>query len=686
MGTTCNSLLSELQKIWDEVGEVDNERDRMLYELEQECLDAYRRKVDQASQSRAQLQKRMADSEAQLADICAALGERPAHIKKVSGGLKKELRAILPHLEEMKKKMNERKNQFVEVLQQINIISKELEGSVDDSYNPIVIDVKDLSLKILDDLRNKLILLQKTKSERLKQVLDQLSVVKGLCMVLGMDFRSIIRDVNPTLDESSGKKSISTNTIQRLSATISRLTDVKMQRMQRRQELAITMVELWNLMDTPAGEQQLFQNVTRTIAASESEITEPDSLSLMFIDSAEAEVMRLQDMKLSKIKEVLLKKSLVLEEMCQGANMVVEGQFSKDRCLEAIESGAIDPNYLLQQMELQISKVKEEAFSRKELLEKIQKWLSACEEESWLEEYNRDENRYNAGRGTHLMLKRAERARVVVNKIPAMVELLKSKAKAWKNERGVDFFYDGVDLLSMIEQYSDLNQLREEERQRQKDQKKLQGQLLTEKEAIYGSKPSPSKIGNRSSYKTSMGGVANKRFSLGGALLQNSIAEKGCVSSSNFLKKSNLKKTTPYSHKKSNLTAHASGKKLISGSSNKQHPFDSSQNNEILPQRKPLSPLSSLSSNIVSGMKSGDFQGTHVVSKTPLTTPTKNVNASVYDENKTPKTMPIPLPSTPPTVSNVMQTAMTPFTPGGVRVSEEVDYSYEERRAGFLCS
>ena len=46
------------------------------------------------------------------------------------------------------------------------------------------------------------------------------------------------------------------------------------------------------------------------------------------------------------------------------------------------------PAFLLEQIELQIAKVKEEAFSRNEVLEKYEKWLAACEEESWLEEYN----------------------------------------------------------------------------------------------------------------------------------------------------------------------------------------------------------------------------------------------------------------------------------------------------------
>ena len=49
------------------------------------------------------------------------------------------------------------------------------------------------------------------------------------------------------------------------------------------QDLASTMLELWNLMDTPIEEQQVFQNVTCNIAASEHEVTEPNSLSENFI-------------------------------------------------------------------------------------------------------------------------------------------------------------------------------------------------------------------------------------------------------------------------------------------------------------------------------------------------------------------------------------------------------------------
>jgi len=65
------------------VGEPEGGRDDMLMEIEQQCLEIYRRKVDQAYQCRAQLRQAIADAEAELAQIFSALGERPANIKQV---------------------------------------------------------------------------------------------------------------------------------------------------------------------------------------------------------------------------------------------------------------------------------------------------------------------------------------------------------------------------------------------------------------------------------------------------------------------------------------------------------------------------------------------------------------------------------------------------------------------------
>lgn len=93
-----------------------------------------------------------------------------------------------------------------------------------------------------------------------------------------------------------------------------------------------------------------------------------------------------------------------------------------------------------------------------------------------------DDNRYNAEREAHLTLKRAEKARILVNKLPGniwcdymtktlvwlplildmifvfpmlsagidagMVETLTAKVNAWEDERGHAFLYDGVSVFT----------------------------------------------------------------------------------------------------------------------------------------------------------------------------------------------------------------------------------------------
>uniref|UniRef100_A0A2N9GG61 65-kDa microtubule-associated protein 3 n=1 Tax=Fagus sylvatica TaxID=28930 RepID=A0A2N9GG61_FAGSY len=701
--TTCGSLLYELQIIWDEVGESDTERDKMLLELEQECLEVYRRKVDLANRSRAQLRQAIADSEAELAAICSATGERPVHIRQAdqnAASLKEELRKILPQVEEMRKRKSDRRNQFLDVLEQIQEISNEIYGgSTGYISSKIVEDESDLSLRKLEELHRQLHDLQKEKSDRLRQVQDHLCTVNSLCSVLGLDFKQIVTEVHPSLGDFEGSKIISNDKIEQLAAVIQNLREVKLQRMQRLQDLASTMLELWNLMDTPIEEQQMFQNVTCNIAASEHEITEPNTLSVDFINYVEAEVSRLEEFKSSKMKELVLKKRSELEEICRKTHMVPEVDSTMEYAMEAIESGAVDPAFVLEQIELRIGKVKEEAFSRKDILEKVEKWLSACDEESWLEEYNRDENRYNAGRGAHLTLKRAEKARALVNKLPAMVEALASKTMAWENERGIEFTYDGIRLFSMLEEYTFLRQEKEQERRRQRDQKKLQGQLIAEQEALYGSKPSPSKTQSvKKAPRMSTGGASSRRLSVGGAMHQTPKPD----TKRPFRKSDRVQPNDHMNPQDDAFSVLSAGRRGldVAGLPFKKHSFDTASLREVESpmMRVPFSPISSTASS-KANMKnlSDDMNMTHgeTLQKTlptnnmQFTTPTKTTSV-LDDENRTPKAMPIPVPTTPLTVSVPMQTAMTPApvsfaTKVGEEIPEEqIEYSFEEIRAGFM--
>lgn len=103
------------------------------------------------------------------------------------------------------------------------------------------------------------------------------------------------------------------------------------------------------------------------------------------------------------MKELVLKKKTELEEHRTRAHLIGEEGYAAEFSEESIEAGVVDPAMVLERIEVHIATVKEEAFSRKDILEKVERWLNACEEEAWLEDYNKDDNRYNAGRGKRLV-------------------------------------------------------------------------------------------------------------------------------------------------------------------------------------------------------------------------------------------------------------------------------------------
>lgn len=152
------------------------------------------------------------------------------------------------------------------------------------------------------------------QSDRQMVIQEHLHTLNLLCLVLGMDFKQTVNEFHPNLGSpEEGPFDITSESIEILAAAITNLREVKLRRMQRvlpqtnismennsntnclvleantffaqLQDLATTLLELWNLMDTPMEEQQLFQSVTCNIAASEDEITEPNSLSVGSINS-----------------------------------------------------------------------------------------------------------------------------------------------------------------------------------------------------------------------------------------------------------------------------------------------------------------------------------------------------------------------------------------------------------------
>ncbi|ONI30023.1 hypothetical protein PRUPE_1G226800 [Prunus persica] len=423
--TSCGYLLQELQMIWNEVGQDHFEREKVLLDLEQECLEVYRKKVDAANTSRARLHQELAEAEAEFTHLLLSLDERslPGRPEKMAGTLKEQLDSITPALREMRLRKEERVNQFRTVQGQIQKISAEIAGQSESEYDDLSSDImvneNDLSLKKLEEYQTELQRLRNEKNERLMRVEQYIDAVHKLSSILGTDSSMVITKVHPSLNDLCGiTKNISNSILAKLNSTVESLDEEKQKRLDKLHHLGKALTNLWNLMDTPYKDRQSFSHVTGLLSLSSAEVSDPGSLTLNIIQQAEAEVRRLDHLKASKMKELFFKKQNELKEICNKSHMEIPLQSETDNLINLINSGEIDHADLLMSMDQQISRAKEEASSRMTIMEKVEKWMLARDEERWLEEYSRDENRYSVSRGAHKNLRRAERARVLVNKIP----------------------------------------------------------------------------------------------------------------------------------------------------------------------------------------------------------------------------------------------------------------------------
>ncbi|BBN68485.1 microtubule-associated protein 65-8 [Prunus dulcis] len=548
---TCfkNCRQDFLLMIWNEVGQDHFEREKVLLDLEQECLEVYRKKVDAANTSRARLHQELAEAEAEFTHLLLSLGERslPGRPEKMAGTLKEQLDSITPALREMRLRKEERVNQFRTVQGQIQKISAEIAGQSESEYDDLSSDImvneNDLSLKKLEEYQTELQRLRNEKNERLMRVEQYIDAVHKLSSILGTDSSMVITKVHPSLNDLCGiTKNISNSILAKLNSTVESLDEEKLKRLDKLHHLGKALTNLWNLMDTPYKDRQSFSHVTGLLSLSSAEVSDPGSLTLNIIQQAEAEVRRLDHLKASKMKELFFKKQNELKEICNKSHMEIPLQSEIDNLINLINSGEIDHADLLMSMDQQISRAKEEASSRMTIMEKVEKWMLARDESvgwkntaesvfhthqftfvlgSYIYNYTHTHHRREPVLGQQRCTQEPETCRtrrVLVNKIPALVDLLIANTKSWEEERKKTFLYDEVPLLAMLEEYNVLRQEKEEDKQRQREMKKVQSQVAVEQENLFITRPSTS--ARRTSTRSVNGGFSNaiplnRRLSLG---------------------------------------------------------------------------------------------------------------------------------------------------------------------------
>uniref|UniRef100_A0ACD5TH90 Uncharacterized protein n=1 Tax=Avena sativa TaxID=4498 RepID=A0ACD5TH90_AVESA len=534
MRASCGSFLQELQELWGEIGPDELERDRMILQLEEDCLNVYRKKVEQTRKQKADLLQAMSLGEADIQKILSALGERESFSREenLGGTLMEQLAKVEPVLDGLRRRRDERVNEFLAVQLHIVRLQAEISGTINhgDPATPLV-DETDLSIGRLTELKTQLNELQAEKNLRLQKIDVQIKCIDEMCNMMSLDLKKTLYDVHPSFVELERIKSmsISDSTLDRLAGKVHALNQEKKQRIWKLESLGSTLIDLWSLMDTPLDEQKCFNHVT-SFSVSPNAVMPQGCLAHDLIEKVEAEVKRLKHLKASKMKELVLKKMTELEEIYKSVHMDIDSDHEWRILTDLIDSGRADLSELLTNMDDRITEARELALSRKDILEKVEKWTLATEEEGWLGEYERDQNRYNAGRGAHVNLKRAEKARILVGKIPSLLENLIARVNGWEKEKGIPFMHDKMRLLDSLQQYTSGRQQKEDEKRRLRELKKLQEQFAAEQGATYGAKPSPMrqlsarKPLGQSSNVNIIGGTPNSRR------VSTPISRKGALS------------------------------------------------------------------------------------------------------------------------------------------------------------
>ncbi|CAN1223876.1 65-kDa microtubule-associated protein 5 [Linum perenne] len=260
--TTCGSLLRELEVMWDEIGEQDGERDRMLQQLEQECLDIYRRKVDMTRKHKAELAHSLVEEETEIANIISALGETATFSQRVKGTLKQQLSVVGPVLQDLRQKKQARMSEFYETQMKIALICAEIAGnSLPNNPDDLQVDEHDLTVKRLGELKSHLkeLLTEKVlqiivsgcpiylyslfllnvfcvfdfQNLRLHKVSSSIGKIHELSVVMSIDFSTTLTDLHPSLSDHTQPKSISNDTLARLTDMIQSLKQEKQERLHK---------------------------------------------------------------------------------------------------------------------------------------------------------------------------------------------------------------------------------------------------------------------------------------------------------------------------------------------------------------------------------------------------------------------------------------------------------------------
>ncbi|XP_013400479.1 protein regulator of cytokinesis 1-like isoform X2 [Lingula anatina] len=140
---------------------------------------------------------------------------------------------------------------------------------------------------------------------------------------------------------------------------------------------------------------------------------------------------------------------------------------------------------LLEQHDVELSKVRNYYEENKALLDRVHKWQEMWCELKVFEKKAADPNRFHNNRGGALLQEEKQRKKIE-KQLPKVEQEVKTAIQQWETEHSKQFLVGGVEFVDYIEQQWEIHRL---EKEREKLERHQRNAKVTEEEMIFGSKP-----------------------------------------------------------------------------------------------------------------------------------------------------------------------------------------------------
>ncbi|XP_060551130.1 protein regulator of cytokinesis 1-like [Ruditapes philippinarum] len=452
--------MDKLHKIWDRIGigrAAKEERSSMVLRHLQGLLDEM---VDEEEGLEKQIVQRVEDLSAELKQLTQDLNV--PEFKKTPG------QAILQVEKELKTKVDtlrKEKKERMKILAKLKQDDQVLCDAM--CMTPYYIPSGSIpSGEQLEQLKQHVEKLALEKRQRYETFIKQKKEIADLMLFMDRSPESSFE--KEVVNEEEESFALSKDNMHALDALVAELLSSKTKLEMTVAKLWDKLHTLWERLEVPKHEQELFENGKEGIKPA-------------VIEALNEEIERCEAQKLAHIQKFI-----------DGIRQELENWWNKSYISAKQRSEFkyfTDNNYteeLLALHEKEVASVKEYYENHKQILELVGKREVLFHKMIEFEKRANDPNRFFSDRGGKLLLEEKER-KALMKQLPKVEQNVKDDILLWEKEHGRTFLVNGMSFIRYIEKtWTDY----EEAKVREKEERQKAKTKLMNEEMIFGSKPS----------------------------------------------------------------------------------------------------------------------------------------------------------------------------------------------------